>query len=104
MTAMYQTQDNPVFNLIANLAGIAAAIGYVAVAASVAVVGYTLTTLPVIFRLLLAALFAAGAFAARNAKCIGLCVAVISAVVVCFAVPQVAVGVLCVLVFAEVTK
>jgi hypothetical protein len=49
-------------------------------------------------------LYVIGAYAIANAKVIALCVAVIGTVALCAAMPQVAVGALLVLVYAEVTK
>jgi len=45
MTAMYQTQDNPVLNLTANLAGIAASVAFVGGAAIAATIGHMFATL-----------------------------------------------------------
>lgn len=113
MSAMYK--NNPVLNLTMNALGIATFAGYLAVASLVAIVGFTLTMLPVALKVAFGTAFTAmavtliaayviGAYAIAHAKVIALALAVLAAVVVVFALPQVAVGVLLVLVFAEVTK
>jgi hypothetical protein len=110
MTAMTY-DNNPAFRLVANIAGYTVAIGYLAVVVLVAIVNLVRVALPIVGRVLAAianavliALRAVCSYVAKNAKVIALLVAVIGTVALCAAMPQVAVGGLLVLVYAEVTR
>jgi len=113
MNAMYR--NNPVLRLTMNALGVATFAGYLAIVALIAIVCFTITMLPVAAKVAFGATFTAlaafciiayvfGEYAIEHAKLIGLCALVVAAVVLVFAVPQVAVGVVLVLVFAEATK
>lgn len=103
--------NNPIIigsALVANV-GISAAkpvvsLAYVGGAALLAIASAARVYLPVLLKALLVAAIAVGMFAAKHVKCIALCVAVVGVVVAAFAMPQLALGALLVLVYAEVTK